>query len=121
LANIKSAAKRARIARKRRASNIGIRSRLRNLTQRFEAAVQRKDLPRAQELLVQAQKAIDSAVGRGILHRNAGIRRKSRLAKALVPLVKGHSRPAARTRRKTAPPPESPVEKKVEEEKAATP
>lgn len=121
MANIKSASKRARTSERKRNTNVGVRSRIRGLVHQYGAAVAQKDLPKAQGLLLQAQSAMDNAVGRGVIHKNAGSRHKSRLAKALVPLTKTKPKRAARTRKKTAPAPEPPVEKKIAEEKVAAP
>ncbi|MHB0884970.1 MAG: 30S ribosomal protein S20 [Bacillota bacterium] len=121
MANIKSAAKRARTSRKKKTSNVDVRSRLRGLIRQYQAAVDKKDLTKAQTLLLQTQSAVDTAVGRGVIHKNVGARHKSRLARALVPLTKAKPKRATRARKKAAPTPEPPVETKLQEEKVAAP
>lgn len=81
MANTRSAAKRARQAEKRRLRNKAIRTRVRTVTKRVLAAVQAGDTAAASAALVTAQSVIDRAAKRGVLHRRAAARRKSRLAR----------------------------------------
>jgi small subunit ribosomal protein S20 len=81
LANIKSAVKRARTQARRAERNRAIRSRVRTAMKRAQAAL---DNPLERELMVRkALREIDKAVTKGVLHKNAAARRKSRLARAL--------------------------------------
>lgn len=86
MANHKSALKRMRQNEKRRARNRHHRSTLRTALKKFRALVAAKDATQAQEGFVGVQQAIDKAVTKGIIHRNAAARYKSRLAGALKKL-----------------------------------
>jgi small subunit ribosomal protein S20 len=79
MANSKSAAKRARQTSERSMRNRRVLTHLRNLNKRTRSAegVERGKIPG----LVSA---IDKAAKRGVIHRNAANRRKSRLARALT-------------------------------------
>jgi small subunit ribosomal protein S20 len=81
IANIKSAAKRAKLAEKRYLRNKSIRSRVKTAIRRFE---ERLDDPAAREAFFrQAVRQIDKAVTKGVLHKNAAARKKSQLARRL--------------------------------------
>ncbi|MBI6546675.1 MAG: 30S ribosomal protein S20 [Cyanobacteria bacterium NC_groundwater_1444_Ag_S-0.65um_54_12] len=87
---IKSAIKRAQIAERNRQRNVAVRSEVKTRIKRtHEAAVSGEDPDKVVELLRKAISTIDRAARKGVLHRNAAARRKSRLAKAL--LAKGVS------------------------------
>ena len=75
--NHKSAEKRMRQNEKRRETNRGNRSRLRTEIKKLRAALAGGD--DAQSLLPQTVSTIDKAVQKGVLHRNAAARYKSRL------------------------------------------
>jgi small subunit ribosomal protein S20 len=79
----KSAVKRARQNLKRRARNRAATSALRTVLKSFQAKIESKDLAGAEKDLPLVHKAIDRAVTKGILHRNAAARRKSRSALAV--------------------------------------
>jgi small subunit ribosomal protein S20 len=81
LPNTKSAAKRVRITRKRTLRNASLKSALRTAIKKFNVALESGDLNRAGELLREAVRRIDKSVTKGILHRNAAARRKSRLTR----------------------------------------
>ncbi len=83
MAQHKSALKRARQNIKRRERNRHHRSTLRTELKRFRALLVAKDTENANAQLGGVHKAIDKAVTKGILHRNAAARYKSRLATAL--------------------------------------
>ncbi len=76
MANTKSAAKRARQTERRALRNRRVLSRIRTLSKRAAKA----DGP-ANDINALIS-AIDKAAKRGIIHRNAAIRRKARLARA---------------------------------------
>jgi len=82
LANIKSAKKRAALAEVRRVRNRAVRSTVHTAVRRFERAVA-SDAAGAQQEFRAACRELDRAVTRGVLHRNAAARKKSRLAKTL--------------------------------------
>ncbi|MDT5270842.1 MAG: small subunit ribosomal protein [Acidobacteriota bacterium] len=77
--NHKSAEKRMRQNEKRRDINRSNRGRLRTGVKKLRAALESGDTGAAQELLPQTVSLIDKAVQKGVLHRNAAARYKSRL------------------------------------------
>lgn len=86
MAHHPSALKRARQNEKRRARNRHHRSTLRTALKRYRALLTAKNSEEASQAYPGVQKAIDKAVTKGILHRNAAARYKSRLAAALKKL-----------------------------------
>ncbi len=79
--NIKSSVRSVKSDAKRRARNFAVRSRLKNVTRKVEDAIKTGDSNAAQTVLVQAVSVIDRAVSKGVIHKNAAARKKSRLAK----------------------------------------
>ena len=83
MANIKSARKRAKQAVERRVHNMSLRTSVRTAIKNVKKAVAGGDKAAAAGVLRQSQRVIDRVVAKGIMHRNAGDRHKSRLAHAL--------------------------------------
>jgi small subunit ribosomal protein S20 len=83
MANIKSARKRARQAQVRRVHNMSLRTSVRTAIKNEKKAVAGGDKAAAAGVLRESQRVIDRVVAKGIMHRNAGDRHKSRLAHAL--------------------------------------
>jgi small subunit ribosomal protein S20 len=83
MANIKSARKRARQAIGRRDHNMGLRTAVRTAIKNVKKAVAAGNAETAAQTLRASQRIIDRIVAKGILHRNAGDRHKSRLAQAV--------------------------------------
>jgi small subunit ribosomal protein S20 len=83
MANIKSARKRAHQAIGLRAHNMKLRTEVRTAIKNVKKAVAAGNKDGAAKLMLQSQRVIDRIVAKGILHRNAGNRHKSRLAHAL--------------------------------------
>ena len=83
MANIKSVRKRARQALQRRDHNMGLRTRVRSAIKDVKKAIAAGNKEQAAKELRDAQGVIDRVVAKGILHRNAGDRHKSRLAHAI--------------------------------------
>jgi small subunit ribosomal protein S20 len=83
MANIKSARKRARQAQARRVHNMSLRTAVRTAIKNVKKAVAGGDRAAAENVLRESQRVIDRVVAKGVLHRNAGDRHKSRLAHAL--------------------------------------
>ena len=81
--NIKSAVKRVDVIRKRTLRNTRLKSALRTTIRRFNEAVEKAAPEDAGMKLRSAVIAIDKAVTKGILHKNAAARKKSRLTKRL--------------------------------------
>ncbi len=80
MANIKSAIKRVKTNEKANALNSAQKSALRTSVKKAEAAVQTND-EKAKDLVVTAAKQLDKAATKGLIHKNAAARKKSRLTK----------------------------------------
>jgi len=93
LANTASAEKRNRQTQKRRARNVQVRTGVKSAVKKVREAVEKGDTAAAREALVAAERALDKAGAKGVLHRNAASRRISRLAKAVA--KGGASKPQA--------------------------
>jgi len=78
--NIKSAIKRVKVAEKANLANSQAKSAMRTTVKKAEQAVA-NNAENANELVVAASKALDSAASKGLIHKNAAARKKSRLAK----------------------------------------
>ncbi|MGZ4959007.1 MAG: 30S ribosomal protein S20 [Methylomonas sp.] len=79
MANSPQARKRARQAENSRIRNAGQRSNLRTFIKKVIAAVRAGDKEQAQAAFKSAVPVIDSAVNKGIIHKNKAARSKSRL------------------------------------------
>lgn len=79
--NIKSAIKRVKTSEKRRALNASQRSALRSAVKSADQAIVGADAAAAKAALIVATKKLDKAVTKGLIHKNAAARKKSRLAK----------------------------------------
>ncbi len=86
MANIKSAAKRARQSESRRQHNMALRSRMRTAIKKVQKATVAGDAEQAASLYKEAVPEIDTMVSKGIIHKNKGARTKSRLSKAIKSL-----------------------------------
>ncbi len=83
MANIKSQKKRNRQNEKRYAKNKAIRSELKTREKNVMIAAEAGNMAEAEELLRIAQKQIDMATTKGVLHANTAARRKSRLTRRM--------------------------------------
>ena len=83
MANIKSARKRARQAVVRRGHNVALRTEVRTAIKNVKKALAAGNKDEAAKSMRESQRVIDRVVAKGILHRNAGDRHKSRLAQAI--------------------------------------
>lgn len=81
--NIKSAIKRVKTNEKKRQINASHKSALRTAVKAVESAVANNEVDNAKQALVTASKKLDKAVTKGLIHKNAAARKKSRLAKRL--------------------------------------
>lgn len=81
--NIKSAIKRVKTSEKRRALNASQKSALRTAVKAADVATAGTDAEAAKAALIVATKKLDKAVTKGLIHKNAAARKKSRLAKKL--------------------------------------
>jgi small subunit ribosomal protein S20 len=78
--NIKSAIKRVKVAEKANVANSQAKSAMRTTVKKAEQALA-TGAENTQELVVAANKALDKAASKGLIHKNAAARKKSRLAK----------------------------------------
>ena len=79
MANIASAKKRARQSEVRRQHKAGQRSMFRTFMKKVDAAIESKDKKAATSAYQAAVPVIDSAVSKGLIHKNKAARHKSRL------------------------------------------
>ena len=85
--NHKSAEKRDRQNKKRNAINSAHRTRLRNQVKKLRTAIAAGDQDQAQSLLAATVSVIDKSIQKGVLHRNAAARHKSRLTQHINDLA----------------------------------
>jgi small subunit ribosomal protein S20 len=83
VARIKSALKNIRKNRRRNAINRARRSQLRTKVRRMRTLIAKKDAE-ARTFLRETVSTIDRAVRKGVLHKNAAARHKSRLMKGVA-------------------------------------
>ncbi|WP_338470311.1 30S ribosomal protein S20 [Niallia sp. XMNu-256] len=81
--NIKSAIKRVQTNEKKNAHNNTIKSDMRTAVKKVEAAVVLNDAQAAASTFTEAVRKLDKAAAKGLIHKNAVARKKSRLAKKL--------------------------------------
>jgi small subunit ribosomal protein S20 len=79
VANSPQAKKRARQAEKRRSHNASLRSLVRTVIKKVNAAVDAGDVAQAQAAYSAAVPVIDRMADKGIIHKNKAARHKSRL------------------------------------------
>jgi small subunit ribosomal protein S20 len=89
VANIRSAIKRMRQAEKRRVRNAAVRSTVRTTLRSTRAALDARQAEEARDSLARTIRLLDKAVTKGVIHRNAAARRKSRLTRQLNALATG--------------------------------
>lgn len=85
--NIKSAIKRVKTNDKRRALNASQKSSLRTAVKTVDTALASNEVEAAKAALIVATKKLDKAVTKGLIHKNAAARKKSRLTKKLNALT----------------------------------
>lgn len=83
MANHKSAEKRILVSARQNMENKRVRSALKTQLKKFEAAVESKDKD-IDAILKQTISAIDNAASKGVIHKNAANRKKSRVAKKVA-------------------------------------
>ncbi len=86
--NIKSAEKRARVARVRTLRNASTKSSVKTAVKKYEQQLGQGEVSAAEAALRKATSAIDKAARKGVIHKNQAARRKSRLAKKLVAVAR---------------------------------
>ncbi len=87
MANIKSAKKRILVTEIRTARNKAIRSKVKTMSKKVEAAVAAKDKEAAQAALRAAISTIDKASSKGVYHKNNAGRKVARLSKLVNTLA----------------------------------
>ena len=83
LPNIKSAKKRVSVIARKSAQNRMAKSRMRTTIKKVDALTADGEAKAAGAAYQDAQKIIDQAVAKGLLHKKTAARRKSRLARGL--------------------------------------
>ena len=83
MANIKSALKRAQIARIRTTKNAAYKSMIKTAIRSFETALQAGELENAKEKLLKVTRIVDKLAGKGVIPKNTAGRKKSRLTRKL--------------------------------------
>ncbi len=81
MANIKSAKKRALTNEKSRMQNKAVKTNLKTTEKQFHAAVALGDAEKVKEAYKAVSAKFDIAASKGVIHKNAANRKKSRLAK----------------------------------------
>lgn len=81
MANIKSSIKRIRVNEVRRLRNKSVKSSMRTAMKKVELALANQDAEQTKEALRAAIRKIDKAASKGVIHKNAANRYKSRLYK----------------------------------------
>ncbi len=76
-----SALKRVRQSEKNRLRNKAVRTAIKTVTKKVEAAVSSKNKEGIKGLLIEAESLISKAATKGVIHRNTASRRISRLAR----------------------------------------
>ena len=87
MANTPGAKKAIRKIERRTEVNKGRRSRVRTYIRKFEEALQAGDATVAKTAFVEAQSELMRAVSKGVVHKNTGARKVSRLAAQLKKLA----------------------------------
>lgn len=85
MANIKSAAKRARQGEVRHKRNTSVISALKSGQKKLHAALAAGKLDEAKAEFVKVSSALDKAAKRGVIHKNSAARKKSVFNRALKP------------------------------------
>ncbi|MBI1733794.1 MAG: 30S ribosomal protein S20 [Candidatus Rokubacteria bacterium] len=83
MANTKSAIKRMRQSENRRVRNRAVRSRVRSAVKTARTSLATTG-PETRDSVVQAIRALDKAVSKGVIHKNTAARKKSALARKLA-------------------------------------
>ena len=86
MANIKSQIKRIVTNNKRHERNKAVKSELRTWIRKVHSAVEAGDAETAQQALRSANRKLDKAVSKGVIHKNQAANRKSALAKQVSAL-----------------------------------
>lgn len=88
MAITKSAKKALRQSLKRRARNLVIKKKVKNLIKEVKSLVSQKKIEEAKKLLPNVYKFLDKAAKVGVLKKNTAARKKSRITKLINPKIK---------------------------------
>ena len=80
--NIKSVIKDVKKSRERHARNVAVKSKIKTFVKKAKGTIEAGDAQAAQQAISTAVSVIDKAAEKGIIHKNAAARRKSRLMRA---------------------------------------
>ena len=87
MANIKSQIKRIKTNEKARLRNKSVKSSLKTAIRKFREAADAGDVATATELMRTANKQLDKAASKGVIHANQAANRKSAMAKRTAQLA----------------------------------
>jgi small subunit ribosomal protein S20 len=79
MANIKSQKKRIITNEKNRQRNMAVRSKMKTIMKKADAAIEAKDAEALKAALPEALSEIDRAASKGVIHPNSAARKKSNL------------------------------------------
>lgn len=80
--NIKSVMKDVKKSRERHERNVSVKSKIKTFVKKARGVIDAGDAQAAQQAVTVATSVIDKAAEKGIIHKNAAARRKSRLMRA---------------------------------------
>ncbi|MEN6413303.1 MAG: 30S ribosomal protein S20 [Veillonellales bacterium] len=86
--NIKSSERSVKTDAERRSRNFPVKSALKTISRKVVESVEAGNADEAKTLLTKASSAIDKAVVKGVIHKNAAARKKSRLARKINSIAK---------------------------------
>lgn len=86
--NLKSSKKDVRRSQRRRVQNLAVRTALKTHIRKVRVAVEQGDADKIKAEMIVAQKHLDKALQRGIIHRKQAARRKSRIASLAAKALK---------------------------------
>ncbi len=122
---IKSQLKRMRVSEKQRLRNRSVKSALKTYIANFNKACEAGEKEQCKEALARAVKNLDTAVSKGVIHKNKAANQKSKLTLKFNAMAEKPAKPAAepakekKPARKTAPK-KKPAAKKSAAKKTAT-
>ena len=82
--NIKSAIKRVKVTQTKNLQNRMVKSSLKTAIKKFDAVVASGDAAQIESQLRVTSAAVDKAVAKGVVHKNAANRKKAQLARAVA-------------------------------------
>lgn len=85
--NIKSSIRSVKTDAERRARNFPVKTAIRSISRKVLEAIDAGKADDAKTLLTEASSIIDKAVAKGVIHKNAAARKKSRLATKIQALA----------------------------------